>query len=35
VNTTGVRGYCSVADAVVRTATAPVSTCAGSETALQ
>src|ERR1035441_676896 len=35
VNTTGVRGFCSVADAVVRTGVAPVSTCAGTETALQ
>jgi len=35
VNTSGVRGFCSVADAVVRTNTAPISGCAGSETALQ
>ncbi len=35
VNTTGVRGFCSVADAVVRTNTAPVTTCAGTETPLQ
>jgi len=35
VNTTGVRGFCSVADAVVRTVAAGVSTCAGTETPLQ
>ena len=35
VNTTGVRGFCSVADAVVRTTTATASTCAGTETPLQ
>jgi len=35
INTTGVRGFCSVADAVVRTGTAPVSGCAGTETPLQ
>ena len=35
VNTTGVRGFCSVADAVVRTTTATATTCVGSETALQ
>ena len=35
VNTTGVRAFCSVADAVVRTNTAGISTCAGSETPLQ
>ena len=35
VNTTGVRAFCSVADAVVRTVTAGVTTCAGTETPLQ
>ena len=35
VNSTGVRAFCSVADAVVRTNTAPISTCVGSESALQ
>ena len=35
VNTTGVRAFCSVADAVVRTNTAPISTCVGSESPLQ
>jgi prepilin-type N-terminal cleavage/methylation domain-containing protein len=35
VNTTGVRAFCSVADAVVRTNTAGITTCAGSETPLQ
>ncbi|MGA9801952.1 MAG: prepilin-type N-terminal cleavage/methylation domain-containing protein [Terriglobales bacterium] len=35
VNTTGVRAFCSVADAVVRTNTAPISSCAGTETPLQ
>ena len=34
-NSTGVRAFCSVADAVVRTNTAPISTCAGSESPLQ
>ena len=35
VNTTGVRAFCSVADAVIRTNTAGISTCVGSETPLQ
>ena len=35
MNTTGVRAFCSVADAIVRTNTAPISTCVGSETPLQ
>ena len=35
VNTTGVRAFCSVADAVVRYAAAPLTTCAGTETPLQ
>ena len=35
VNSTGVRAFCSVADAVVRTNTAPISTCVGSESPLQ
>ena len=34
-NTTSVRAFCSVADAVVRTNTAPINTCAGSEAPLQ
>src|ERR1700693_4288350 len=34
-NTTGVRSFCSVADAVVRYTTASMSTCAGTETPLQ
>jgi hypothetical protein len=34
-NTTGVRSFCSVADAVVRYSTASLSTCAGTETPLQ
>ena len=34
-NTTGVRSFCSVADAVVRYTTAALSTCAGTETPLQ
>jgi type IV pilus assembly protein PilA len=35
VNTTGVRSFCSVADAVVRTNSGTISTCAGTETPLQ
>jgi type IV pilus assembly protein PilA len=35
INTTGVRAFCSVADAVVRYAAAPLATCAGTETPLQ
>jgi type IV pilus assembly protein PilA len=34
-NTTGVRSFCSVADAVVRYTSASLSTCAGTETPLQ
>jgi len=34
-NTTGVRSFCSAPDAVVRYATAALSTCAGTETPLQ
>jgi type IV pilus assembly protein PilA len=34
-NTTGVRSFCSVADAVVRYSTSSLSTCAGTETPLQ
>jgi len=34
-NTTGVRSFCSVADAVVRYSTAALTTCAGTETPLQ
>jgi prepilin-type N-terminal cleavage/methylation domain-containing protein len=34
-NTTGVRSFCSVADAVVRYTTAALTTCAGTETPLQ
>jgi type IV pilus assembly protein PilA len=34
-NTTGVRSFCSVADAVVRYTTAALATCAGTETPLQ
>jgi prepilin-type N-terminal cleavage/methylation domain-containing protein len=34
-NTTGVRSFCSVADAVVRYSTASMSSCAGTESALQ
>ena len=34
-NTTGVRSFCSVADAVVRYTNASLSTCAGTETPLQ
>ncbi len=34
-NTTGVRSFCSVPDAVVRYSTAALSTCAGTETPLQ
>jgi prepilin-type N-terminal cleavage/methylation domain-containing protein len=34
-NTTGVRSFCSVADAVVRYASASLATCAGTETPLQ
>jgi prepilin-type N-terminal cleavage/methylation domain-containing protein len=34
-NTTGVRSFCSVADAVVRYSTSSMSSCAGTETALQ
>ena len=34
-NTTGVRSFCSVADAVVRYTSASLATCAGSETPLQ
>ena len=34
-NTTGVRSFCSVADAVVRSATASMSTCGGTEPPLQ
>jgi type IV pilus assembly protein PilA len=34
-NTTGVRSFCSVADAVVRYSTASLATCAGTEAALQ
>src|ERR1700704_3540128 len=34
-NTTGVRSFCSTADAVVRYTTATLATCAGSETPLQ
>jgi len=34
-NTTGVRSFCSVADAVVRYTTSTMSTCAGTESALQ
>jgi type IV pilus assembly protein PilA len=35
VNTTGVRAFCSVSDAVVRYAAAPLASCAGTETPLQ
>jgi type IV pilus assembly protein PilA len=35
LNTTGVRSFCSVADAVVRYATSAMTTCAGTETPLQ
>jgi type IV pilus assembly protein PilA len=35
LNTTGVRSFCSVPDAVVRYATAALSACAGTETPLQ
>jgi prepilin-type N-terminal cleavage/methylation domain-containing protein len=35
VNTTGVNAFCSTADAVVRKATPPLATCAGTETPLQ
>ena len=35
INTTGVRAFCSTADAVVRYAAAPLATCAGTETPLQ
>ena len=35
INTTSVRAFCSVADAVVRYAAAPLATCAGSELPLQ
>ena len=34
-NTTGVRSFCSIADAVVRYASASLNTCAGTETPLQ
>jgi type IV pilus assembly protein PilA len=34
-NTTGVRSFCSVADAVVRYTSASLATCAGTETPLQ
>jgi len=34
-NTTGVRSFCSVADAVVRYSSAAMNTCAGTETPLQ
>jgi len=34
-NTTGVRSFCSVPDAVVRYSTAALTTCAGTETPLQ
>jgi prepilin-type N-terminal cleavage/methylation domain-containing protein len=34
-NQTGVRSFCSIADAVVRYSTAALTTCAGTETALQ
>jgi prepilin-type N-terminal cleavage/methylation domain-containing protein len=34
-NTTGVRSFCSVADAVVRYSTASLSSCAGTETPMQ
>jgi len=34
-NTTGVRSFCSVADAVVRSSTSSLSSCAGTETPLQ
>ena len=34
-NTTGVRSFCSVADAVVRYTNANIATCAGTETPLQ
>jgi len=34
-NTTGVRSFCSVADAVVRYSSAAIATCAGTETPLQ
>ncbi len=34
-NTTGVRGFCSVADAVVRVTSITATTCAGTETPLQ
>ena len=34
-NTTGVRSFCSVADAVVRYSTAALTSCAGTETPLQ
>jgi hypothetical protein len=34
-NTTGVRSFCSVADAVVRYTTTALTTCAGTETPLQ
>jgi type IV pilus assembly protein PilA len=35
INTTGVRAFCSTADAVVRYTAAPLATCAGTETPLQ
>jgi type IV pilus assembly protein PilA len=35
VNTTGVRSFCSVADAVVRYSTTSMTSCAGTETPLQ
>lgn len=34
-NTTGVRSFCSIADAVVRSSTAALASCAGTETPLQ
>jgi hypothetical protein len=34
-NTTGVRSFCSVADAVVRYSSTALTTCAGTETPLQ
>jgi prepilin-type N-terminal cleavage/methylation domain-containing protein len=34
-NTTGVRSFCSIADAVVRYSTAALTSCAGTETPLQ
>jgi len=34
-NTTGVRSFCSVSDAVVRYTTTSMTTCAGTEAALQ